>query len=212
LEQLEHLLGVEKGRVVLRPSDRGFTLIELMIGLAVMGILLAVAVPAFDRFLQNTKIRNAAELTITGLNLARAEALRRNTNVRFQLVSDLTASCSASGSSLSWVVSLSDPAGACNAAPSDTTAPRIVQKRSALEGTAGVVAAATGGSGVVYTGLGRVSSGGLTQIDLSTMQGTCEHLDANGNRRCLRILISTGGQARMCDPKVADNTDPRFCI
>jgi len=198
---------------VLRHLHAGFTLIELMIGLAVMGILLAVALPAFDQFLQNTRIRNAAEMTISGINLARAEALRRNSQVRFALVSDLTASCAVTGSSLSWVVSLSDPAGACNADPSDTTAPRIIQKRSALEGTAGVVIATAGGSTLVYNGLGRISSGGITQIDLSTAQGTCEHVDtANGNRRCLRILISAGGQARMCDPKVADNTDPRFCI
>jgi type IV fimbrial biogenesis protein FimT len=198
---------------VLKRPRRGFTLIELMIGLAVMGILLAIALPAFDQFLQNTKIRNAAETTISGLNLARAEALRRNAIVRFQLVSDLTSACTASASSLSWVVSLADPAGACEQPPSDAAPPRIIQKKSGLEGTAGVVIGTTGGSAVVYNGLGRASAGGITQIDLSALQGICEHVDAtNGNRRCLRILISTGGQARMCDPKVTDNTDPRFCI
>jgi len=201
---------------VLKRPQSGFTLIEMMIGLAVMGILLAVALPAFNQFLQNTKIRNAAEATMTGLNLARAEALRRNASVRFTLVSDLTASCSATGSSASWVVSLADPTGACDQAPSDTTAPRIVQKKSGLEATAGVVVAATGGSSVVFTGLGRLPSTGgpyISQIDLSTAQGTCEHIDpVNGDRRCLRILISAGGQARMCDLKVTDNTDPRFCI
>src|SRR3954469_13902872 len=125
-----------------------------MIGIGVIGILLGLALPAFDRFLQNTKIRNAAELTISGLNLARAEALRRNSIVRFQLVSDLTASCTASGSSLSWVVSLSDPVGACNVAPSDTTAPRIIQKRSALDGTAGGLNPTGGGNSRGDAGLG----------------------------------------------------------
>lgn len=199
-----------------RPHSGGFTLIEMMIGLAVMGILLSIALPAFNQFLQNTKIRNAAESTITGLNLARAEALRRNSIVRFTLVSDLTSGCTASGSSASWVVSLADPAGACDQAPSDTTAPRIVQKKSGLEATAGVVLATTGGNFVSYTGLGRLPSTGgpyISQIDISTLQGVCEHVDpVNGTRRCLRILISTGGQTRMCDPKVTDNTDPRFCI
>lgn len=191
---------------------RGFTLIELLIGLAVMGILLSIALPAFSRFLQNTKIRNAAELTVTGLNLARAEAMRRNSSVRFQMVSDLTAGCSASNASLNWVVSVADPTGACDQAPSDTAAPRIIQKRSGLEGTAGVAVSTNGGSGAVFNGLGRVTSGGLTQLDFSSTQGTCEHVDpANGTRRCLRILLSTGGQAKMCDPAVGDNTDPRYC-
>jgi len=198
---------------VLKRLRGGFTIIELMVGLVVMGVLLAIALPSFDQFLQNTKIRNAAETTLSGLNLARAEALRRNAQVRFQLVSDLTSACTASGSSLNWVVSMADPAGACEQAPSETTAPRIIQKKSALEGTAGVLIATSGGSAVVYNGLGRANTGGITQIDLSTVQGICEHLDStNGNRRCLRILISAGGQARMCDPKVTNNTDPRFCI
>lgn len=199
-----------------RPHGGGFTLIEMMIGLAVMGILLGIALPAFNQFLQNTKIRNAAESTITGLNLARAEALRRNATVRFTLVSDLTSSCSATSSSASWVVSLADPTGACDQAPSDTTAPRIVQKKSGLEATAGVVVAASGGNFITYTGLGRLPTTGgpyISQIDLSSVQGVCEHVDpVNGTRRCLRILISAGGQTRMCDPKITDNTDPRFCI
>jgi type IV fimbrial biogenesis protein FimT len=198
---------------VLSSRRAGFSLIELMIGLVVLGVLLAVALPAFSTFLQNTKIRNAAEMTISGLNLARVEAMRRNSLVRFQLVSNLTASCSASANSLSWVVSLSDPAGLCNIAPSDTTAPRIIQKRSGAEGTAGIVLSATGGSGAVFNGLGRMSAAGLTQIDLSSGAGVCQHVDpANGTLRCLRVLISTGGQAKMCDPKIADNTDPRYCI
>jgi hypothetical protein len=29
--------------------------------------------------------------------------------------------------------------------------------------------------------------------------------------RCLRINISVGGEARMCDPAVTDAADPRIC-
>ena len=50
---------------------------------------------------------------------------------------------------------------------------------------------------------------GMTQIDLGNSLGTCEHL--GGQLRCLRVLLGSGGQAKLCDPKVTDNTDPRFC-
>jgi type IV fimbrial biogenesis protein FimT len=40
--------------------------------------------------------------------------------------------------------------------------------------------------------------------------GTCEHVDG-GSMRCLRIDISIGGEAKMCDPAVTDVTDPRIC-
>lgn len=61
----------------------GMTLVELMIGLAVFGILVMMALPDYTAWIQNTKIRNAAESVQNGLQLARAEAIRRNTDVTF---------------------------------------------------------------------------------------------------------------------------------
>ena len=192
---------------MLNAAQRGATLIELMIALAIVGLLMLLGLPAFSTFLQNTQIRNAAETTLSGITLARAEALRRNATVRFQLVSNLTSGCALSATSLNWVVSLADPSGACDAAPS------IVQKKSAREGTGNVTVATTGGSTLVFNGLGRVIGAGITRFDFSNNSGACEHVDAtNGTMRCLSILVSTGGQAKLCDPKVTDVTDPRRCV
>jgi type IV fimbrial biogenesis protein FimT len=207
LEQFDHLLGEQEGRIVLNAAQRGVTLIELMIALAIIGFLMLLGLPAFSTFLQNTQIRNAAETTLSGITLARAEALRRNATVRFQLVSSLTSACALSATSLNWVVSLADPTGACDAAPS------IVQKKSARDGTANVSVATTGGTTLVFNGLGRVIGAGISRFDFANAAGgVCEHVDAtNGTMRCLSILVSTGGQAKMCDPKVTDVTDPRRC-
>jgi len=81
------LLGHQEGwnmlshPVILR--QQGFTLVELMIAVAVLGILLSVGVPSFKAWLLNTKIRTTAEAMQNGLQLARAEAVRRNERVRF---------------------------------------------------------------------------------------------------------------------------------
>ncbi len=190
----------------------GFSLIEMMMALVLVALFLTMGVPAFAQFLQNTQIRNAAETTLAGINLARAEAIRRNAAVRFQLVSDLSSGCGVSAAALNWVVSLSDPSGACDVQPSETVAPLIVQKKSAREGTSNAVVGTTGGATLVFNGLGRVSGAGITQLSFSNTSGTCEHLDAvNGTMRCLQIRVSTGGQTKMCDPKVVDTTDPRHC-
>src|SRR4026208_2333025 len=69
----------------------GFTLIEVMITLAVLSLLLMVGLPGMATWLQNTQIRASAEATQAGLQVARAEALRRNAPVRFQLVDTLPA-------------------------------------------------------------------------------------------------------------------------
>jgi len=198
---------------VLRVSlQRGLSIIELMIALAIVALVLFVAVPSFTIFLQNSQIKNAATSALNGLTLARAEAIRRNSPVRFQFVSDLTAACTLSTTSLAWVVSQADPTGACDVAPSDTVAPQIVQSRSATEGMQNAVVAVTGGTSVTFTGLGRAQAGGMTEINFSNSTGTCQHVDpVNGKMRCMRILVSSGGQARMCDPKVTAADDPRKC-
>jgi type IV fimbrial biogenesis protein FimT len=195
----------------------GVTLIELMIGLTIVAFLLFLGVPEFSNFLQNTQIRNAAETTVAGLTLAKAEAVRRNAPVRFQLVSDLTSGCAIStgalndSGSLSWVVSLDDPAGACNAAPGDA-APRIVQAKSAREGSQNVRVTTDAAPAITFSGLGRVSSGTLRRLDFKSASGACVHVDAvNGKMRCLAIMVTSGGAIKMCDPKVGDTADPRHC-
>lgn len=193
----------------MRATQRGVSLIELLIGLAIVGIVMFVGLPAFSGFLQNTQIRNAAETTLSGITLARAEALRRNQPVRFQLVSTLTSACALSATGKNWIVSLADPAGRCEVAPSETTAPQTIQKKSGTEGTENITLAATGGSLITFNGLGRVTGAAITQLNFSNSTGTCE--DTGGNMRCLRIVVSTGGQVKMCDPKVTAATDPRKC-
>src|SRR5258708_5346761 len=61
---------------------RGFSLIELMIGLTVFGIVLVLGLPSFSEWLQTQQIRVATEATLNGLQVARAEAVRRNLPVQ----------------------------------------------------------------------------------------------------------------------------------
>jgi len=79
-------------------ASPGFTLIEILVVVAVLGIVLMIGLPNMSAWLQNTQIRNAAESASAGLQLARAEALRRNAAVRFSLVDTLTSSCALSAS------------------------------------------------------------------------------------------------------------------
>jgi type IV fimbrial biogenesis protein FimT len=191
----------------------GFTIIELMIGLTVLGIVLMIGLPSLATWIQNTQIRTAAESMQSGLQMARAEALRRNTTVRFQLVDSLAAGCALSANGTNWVVSLADVAPNCHQAPSDTVAPQIVQKKSGAEGAPNAVITATGGSSVTFNGLGRVvNAAPFTRVDITnTRGGACKTAAGEEPMRCLRLTVSSAGQVRMCDPSVTDVTDPRSC-
>jgi type IV fimbrial biogenesis protein FimT len=189
----------------------GFTLIELVIVIAVIALLFFVGMPGMTTWIQNMQIRTSAEGLQAGLQLARAEALRRNTPVRFQLVDTFTSACVLSSTGTSWIVSITDPTGLCDVPESDTIVPLAIQKRSGAEATPNAVVTAAGGANVVtFTGLGRVSGVlPISQIAVTnTSGGPCQPA---GRMRCLQLNISSGGQVRMCDPAVTDATDPRFC-
>jgi type IV fimbrial biogenesis protein FimT len=60
---------------------RGFTLIELMLTVAVGAVLLAVAAPSMKTFIENQRVKTASyDLNYT-LNFARSEAVKRNGQV-----------------------------------------------------------------------------------------------------------------------------------
>ena len=62
-------------------NEKGFTLVELMVTLTVAVILLALAVPAFNDFVQANRISAQANELVTAINLARDEALKRRQTV-----------------------------------------------------------------------------------------------------------------------------------
>lgn len=169
----------------------GVTLIEMMIAIVIMAILTMLALPSFGRWIHNGKIRTATEAIQNGLQLARTEALKRNTSVAFALAPDS-----------SWTVTA-------------VFTGETIQARSGGEGSAGVVLAVApaGASTVTFNALGRVSpnadgSPTLTQIDVDVPTTV---LPANESRN-LRITVSPGGQIRMCDPDPGIQTgDPRKC-
>ena len=82
-------------------------------------MLLAAAAPSFSDWIRNTRIRTAAEAFQNGLQLARAEAVRRNAWVRFQITDTVTAACVLSSTGTNWLVSLNDVTGKCDRPPEE---------------------------------------------------------------------------------------------
>lgn len=72
---------------------RGITLVEMMIVIAVAGVLLALAGPSFYELIRVQRLRGVAEQLTTDLQFARTEAATRNEMARFRYQTDSTRSC-----------------------------------------------------------------------------------------------------------------------
>lgn len=68
-----------------RAASLGLTLIELLVGIAVMAVLASAAAPFFGDMVVNSRLREAGNLVLTETLMAQSEAIKRNTVVRVAL-------------------------------------------------------------------------------------------------------------------------------
>jgi type IV fimbrial biogenesis protein FimT len=84
-------------------KNRGFTLLELMITLAIMAILMSWAVPSFQEIIRQNRMTTESNELITALNLARSEAIKRGRTV--------TVTASGGDWGAGWTVTTTDAGG-----------------------------------------------------------------------------------------------------
>ena len=184
-------------------ASKGFSAVEMLVVIAIMAILAAIAAPSFRAMLLNIQIRTAAESINNGIQLAKAEAVRRNVAVMFTMTNM---------NGVGWTVGCQTPVADGNGDGIDDC-PATIQSKSSGDSTNAAILTITPAAAdtLTFNGLGRVTpnidaSNSISTIDIDVATSDLPAAESKN----LRIVIN-GGAIRLCDPNVLTTGDARGC-
>jgi type IV fimbrial biogenesis protein FimT len=172
-------------------KPNGFTLLEVVITLAILVIAVMIGLPSFQVWIKNSQIRTAAESIKSGLQTARMEAIKSNTPVLFSLVNN--------GTTFWQIV--------------DVRTNSTLQQSTEHFNQVTITPTPRAGSQFAFNGLGRqwAMKIGEKTPPTAPLQSVNVSIPTVPDTRPLDVMITIGGSVRLCDPSVTTSGDPRKC-
>lgn len=172
-------------------ARRGFTLIELMVTVALVAVLMVLAVPSFVTFQRNAELTSTANSFLATLTAARAEAMKRQ--LRVFVVPNKDGDWGSGW--MAFVDVGGDAAVAGNAVPKSDSDILLSKMDSLPE------AVSIGASGFEHDDVAYVMFNGSGFMNLIGGQfPPVESLDFTNGKETRRVLAHATGRMRVCKP------------
>lgn len=170
---------------MMKKKQNAFTLLELMVTVAVIGILTAIAAPSFKTMIANNRSATIAQELMDAINLARAEAIKRGKRVSICASSNGT-SCTGTWNN-GWII-FDDGAATDTATPTVTS--RVQAHVGDASATISVSKNGTTQTYIRFTSLGMLARG---PTDTNTLAITAQYSGCQG-QSARQILIGLAGR------------------
>ncbi len=178
-------------------SSAGFTLVELLVTLALAAIILSQAVPSFSSMVKGNRLATETNTLVSDINLARSEAIKRGTRVILCRSADPSAANPTCGGSANtwttgWLVFASGDANNTYDSATDTLI-RIGKPRG---GQIQIITNSTANNNLEYDPDGTTNEGGSTAVfaicdDQGESQGRQIQVNGTGRPRLVKGTSAT---------------------
>lgn len=196
-----------------RRGAAGFTLVELLTALVLLGILVRLGFPSFVAWINNTKVRTVTEALQTGIRLAQAEAVRSNRQMVLSFTNATPAlGASAAAGGKNWSIQSVPLFG--NTTDLETQA-QFIQGGALTDVASGVTISGGGITALCFNSNGRLvanTAPGPSGASCAAGNATFDITNPKADRP-LRVLVGVAGQTRTCDPNrpTLSSTSPDGC-
>lgn len=181
-------------RTVVPRQACGFTLIELMVTVAILSIIVSMGVPALQGFIESSRLRSATHDLYSDLQLARLEAIRRNQRVTVCKANEALTQCNnTSAWHGGWLVFIDAQPGT---SPAVENATDILRTHAALNGSIRIFGNGGANGTAIYVSF--APDGTSKQLNGAFMAGTwriCSTSSSLGNdNRARHLILNNSGR------------------
>ncbi|NOQ65524.1 MAG: prepilin-type N-terminal cleavage/methylation domain-containing protein [Methyloprofundus sp.] len=151
-------------------TETGFTLLELLLSIAILSLVASLAVPSFNQLIEGNKLKIAVETLKSDLMFARSETMKQNMNLRI----DLTKSRD------SWCYGINDDNTQCDCGKADSCGLKVV-------------------NGQLFQGI-KLDAADDTTFDFRRGTAVAMGATLSSANYAARVVVSTSGRIRICSP------------